>query len=225
MRRLFVVFSLLIAFGLFMPFNASAQSEARVRIGHASPDAPAVDVFVDGESVLTNVSFFTVSQYMNMAPGSHRVQIAPAGKGAASAVIDTNVDLTQGEEYTVLAVGHLANIQPLLLNDSSEAPADGKAMVRIVNVAPDAATVDVKFANSDTPILTDQFFTSSDYVEVDPGNRTFEVAPTGTQNVFLITPEMRFEAGWTYTLYLTGVPGGSPQAWMQATVDRYPGMQ
>ena len=223
MRRLLVAFSLLLALGLLVPQSTfAADGPARVRIAHASPDAPAVDVFVDGQSVLTNVTFFTVSDYLQVQPGTHRFQIAPTGKGAANAVIDTTVDLTSAEEYTVMAVGRLAAIQPLVLSDSSETPPAGKALIRVVQAAPEAGTVDIKFANSDGPFLTEQYFKSADYVAIDPGDQTFEVAPSGTENVFLITPKMRFEAGWTYTLYLTGVPGGSPQAWLQASVDRFP---
>jgi len=46
---------------------AFAQSgTAKVRVVHASPDAPAVDVIVNGNKALTNVPFFTASAYYSV---------------------------------------------------------------------------------------------------------------------------------------------------------------
>ena len=64
----------------------SAASDARVRVLHASPDAPAVDVYLDGSKVsaLTNVPFGAISDYLAIPAGSHKVayQIGPAASQA-----------------------------------------------------------------------------------------------------------------------------------------------
>ena len=46
-----------------------AAGEARVRVVHASPDAPAVDVLVDGAEVLSDVPFRAASDYLDVAAG------------------------------------------------------------------------------------------------------------------------------------------------------------
>lgn len=58
---------------------APPPAPATVRVLHASPDAPAVDVYADGASVLTGVAFGTISEYMEVpgdppAPGLRRGQ-------------------------------------------------------------------------------------------------------------------------------------------------------
>ena len=62
-----VLLGLLLALALVPA--ASAQGNALVRVVHASPDAPAVDVYVDGNKALSNVPFFTASNYLPLPAG------------------------------------------------------------------------------------------------------------------------------------------------------------
>src|SRR5690242_6965489 len=61
---------LLLLLSLALVPAAFAQSAtAKVRVVHASPDAPAVDVWVDGSKVLSGVTFFTASDYLDLPAG------------------------------------------------------------------------------------------------------------------------------------------------------------
>ena len=46
-----------------------------VRLAHLSPDAPPVDICVDGERVLSDVPYRTVSDYLKLGAGDHTVQV------------------------------------------------------------------------------------------------------------------------------------------------------
>lgn len=91
---------------------------AKVRIIHASPDAPAVDILLDGNKALENVSYKTASKYLPVPPGTHQLKVVPTGQ--QSAVIDTSIMLAPGQSYTALAVGLTkdSSLKPLLLNDA-----------------------------------------------------------------------------------------------------------
>jgi hypothetical protein len=225
MRHFTVAIALLITLGLLVPNHAFAQEDsARVRVAHTSQDAPAIDLYIDGQESAQGISFFDVSEYTTTSVGKHRVQITPSGEPVTNAVLETNIDLGR-DDYTIVVSGKGGSLQALLLEDSDLQPAAGKALIRFVHAAPDIAPVDFKLANSDIPFLTDQYYTSADYVEIDAGTLTFEVAPAGSENVFLITPEMRFESGWVYTVYLTGVVTGEPQAWLQVSLDQHASLE
>ncbi|MGM0590776.1 MAG: DUF4397 domain-containing protein [Halobacteriota archaeon] len=47
-----------------------------VRVVHASPNAPAVDVYVDGDAVLEGVEFGAVSDSPELDAGSYMVEDA-----------------------------------------------------------------------------------------------------------------------------------------------------
>ena len=46
------------------------SGHAQLRVVHASPDAPNVDVLVDGKIVLTNVAYEAASNYLTVSAGS-----------------------------------------------------------------------------------------------------------------------------------------------------------
>jgi uncharacterized protein DUF4397 len=223
MRRIILALSALLALALLAPMPTMAQElQSRIRVMHDSPDAPNVDVFVDGERVFENVPYSTTTDYHALAPGQHHVQVAPAGKSADQSVIDTTVDLTRGKPYTVLAMGKLADIKAEVLADTSKAPQADHARVRFVNAAAGSGPVDIYPTGSSTPLLTDQYFGSADYVNIPAGTYTFDVAPAGSTQIVLTSQQLKFEPGWVYSLVITQ-PNGAAAPIVRASVDRVGG--
>jgi hypothetical protein len=69
-RRAGLVLALCAASLLALPVAAGAQAEpAQVRVAHFSPDAPAVDVYVNDDRVLSGVKYKTVSKYLELPAG------------------------------------------------------------------------------------------------------------------------------------------------------------
>src|SRR5574340_1136607 len=64
---------------------ASAKTSAFVRVIHASPFVGTADVFVDGTKLLSSFAFGSVTGYVPVPPGPHKVQIALVGKGIGAA--------------------------------------------------------------------------------------------------------------------------------------------
>ena len=58
-----------------------AADSANVRVLHASPDAPSVDIYLDDAVVdaLTNVPFGTISDYLPIPAGDHNVKVYATG--------------------------------------------------------------------------------------------------------------------------------------------------
>jgi len=195
----------------------SAQSWLRVM--HDSPDAPNVDVYVDGAPVFENVGYATISNYQAVSSGQHRVQVAPAGASIDDSVIDINVDLTRGKPYTVLALGKLASIKGELLADTSKTPPAGHARVRIIHAATDIGTVDIYPSGSSSPVLTDQYFGSADYINIPAGTYTFDATPAGSSEVVMTSQQLKFEPGWVYSLVIFQ-PDTAATPLVQASIDR-----
>ncbi|PSP41792.1 hypothetical protein BRC68_13990 [Halobacteriales archaeon QH_6_64_20] len=77
------------------------NNSSSLRVAHMSPDAPNVDVYVNNETFLENVSFGTISNYSSVPPGEYAVRITAAGNESA-VVFDDNVTLEAGA-YTLAA--------------------------------------------------------------------------------------------------------------------------
>ena len=219
-RKLSIVVTTALLFALLVVPAAFAQgSAAKVRVIHASPDAPAVDVFVNGNAVLTNVGFFAASPYLDLAAGTYRVQVAPTGAGAGSAVIDANVTIEAGKAYTIAAVGPVANIRPQIIADNLSAPAAGQAKVRVYHFSPDAPAVDVKLADGTTLISNLAFPDASNYLEVPAGTYDLQVTPAGGSAVVINLPGTKVDAGQIYSVFATNfVASITPQLAVTAPV-------
>src|ERR1700759_2116269 len=57
------------------------KTDATVRVVHASPGAPNVDVLIDGQPVVQNLAFGSATEYFPVSSGDHKIQITPTGQG------------------------------------------------------------------------------------------------------------------------------------------------
>lgn len=89
----------------FQPAVLVDAGSALVRLVHASPDAPAVDVYADGEPVFEDVAFTESTDYVPVPAGSRAVSVRPAGGDETVASFD--VTLERGTAYTAYAIGYL----------------------------------------------------------------------------------------------------------------------
>jgi hypothetical protein len=96
-----------------------------------------------------------------------------------------------------------AKLTAVVAVDSTDAPAAGKAWVRVLHGSPDAPAVDVK-AN-DANILTNvPFGVISDYLPVDAGTYNIKVCAAGTTTC-VIDADLTFAVGKKYTVAATNL--------------------
>ena len=187
-----------------------AADSARVRVVHASPDAPAVDVLVNGNAAFTNALFKGVTNYASLPAASYSVAVVPTGMTEPQ-VISATLPLEAGKDYTVVALGKLANIEPLVLTDNNAAPAEGKAHVRFVHASPDAPAVDIAVKGGPAIFSNVAFKGVGDYTPVDAGTYDLEVRLAGTDTVALDLPNIKLDAGSVYTVFAMGLAAGEPK--------------
>lgn len=189
---------------------------ARVRAVHASPDAPPVDILVNGVPAWTNVPFKAVSSYASLTPGTYNIRVVPAGS-VAPVMIDANLTVEAGKDYTVAATDVLANIAPLVLADDNRAPAAGQARARFVHASPDAPAVDVAVTGGPVLFRNYAFGEASPYIDVPAGTYNLEVRLAGTTTVALALPNVTLEAGAVHSVFAMGlVADGSLSAVISA---------
>ena len=112
---------------LALPAAAGAQgAAARVRVLHLSPDAPGIDVYVDGTSTLTDVPFKTATKHAQVPAGPQTVEIRPAGSANGNPLATSRATLSPDAAYTLAAVGPAAKLQIMVLKDDFTAPPAGQ---------------------------------------------------------------------------------------------------
>ena len=88
----------------------TAEADATLRVIHASPGAPEVDVLLDGQTLLQGLAYGTASSYATITPEEHRLQIVPTGQTADAAVVDETIDAAPGQAYLLAVFGLLNDI-------------------------------------------------------------------------------------------------------------------
>ncbi|MGD9317208.1 MAG: DUF4397 domain-containing protein, partial [Anaerolineae bacterium] len=157
--------------------------------------------------------------YAKLEPGTYQVQVTPTG-ATEPIVIDASLDLATQTDYTVVAVGQLADIEPLVLVDNNAAPAAGKAHVRFVHASPDAPAVDIAVANGGPVLFANVSFKGvGDYLPVDAGTYDLEARLAGTDTVALSVPGVALADGTVYTIFAMGLAGGEPALTAVPSVD------
>jgi hypothetical protein len=185
------------------------DGDVALRVAHLSPDAPNVDVLVDGSAVLEDVGFGAVSDYLSLSAGSYQVTVQAAGD-PDTVVFDQSLDLEAGA-YTAAAIGELADdaengFSVEVLTDDTSAPADDTARVRIVHASPDAPAVDVTVESSGDVLVDGAAFGQSATVEVPAGSYTLEVRGDTESNDgdVVSTFDVTVEGGRAYTAFAQG---------------------
>ncbi|MFO7610730.1 MAG: DUF4397 domain-containing protein [Candidatus Krumholzibacteriia bacterium] len=205
--------------------TADLGEGAMLRVVHASPDAPAVDIYAEGiaSPLVTDVSYLETTPYLELVPGTYNIQLRAAGAPASSAPAFETGDLTIPADVTITAValGLLASsdeadrfrVVPFV--EDFTLPGGGQAAVRIVHGSPDAPAVAVDLGNDGSPEVTDfaRFGETGAAGVALPAGTALNVgiwagSPLSRVTAFT-TPAL---AGETYFLIATGLLGAKPNA-------------
>lgn len=128
---------------------------AQLRVMHASPDAPEVDVLAGNTRVASGLDYGEATAQIELDAGvvTLAVQGLLPGGTTATVIGPVDVDLEKDTLYTVLAVGDVANIEPLVITQPRQRVPQDSTRVRVVHAAPDAPAVDVYLTGPDANLM------------------------------------------------------------------------
>lgn len=175
-----VLFAVLVTGACGDTTGPELQLDASVRVLHAAPETPQLEVVLEGES-RTRLEYAEVSERITVASGERRLQLLVQGE--TEALIDLDTLFESGTQYTVLAAGVGGEIEPIVLADDPTPADTGETRIRVVHAAPTAGTVDIYVSEpgspieQGTPVLTSVAFgDASEYMVLE--SRTYQVRVT-----------------------------------------------
>lgn len=191
------------------------QTKSNVNVVHASSDAPAVDIAVDGTVTgITGLEFLEDAGPASLEPGPVTIDVlaSPAASNPTPAItVDTS--LVQGDSVTVLAVGSLSldpafPIEGLIVPETTRSIVT-EAQVRIIHASVLAQDVDIYVAPGGTlplsgdiednvdPTFSDvPYKASTGYVALSP-DTAYDIAITlaGSKTPAIGPVTLTFDAG------------------------------
>lgn len=186
---------------------------------HASPDAPAVDLFAGDVELADDLRFGKLSGSIQVPPGACNLDFfahaqggeRPQGSPAASV---TTPSLAAGEQYLAIATGFLANggpkFQLTAFQEGFALDDAANARIRVIHASPDAPAVDVGVAgqSSITPVVPNLAFpdaTDAPGLSLTPGTTPIGITPAGQSSTIVA----RFDVSKTPGLRAFAVAAGA----------------
>jgi hypothetical protein len=194
-----------------------AATPADLRVVHASPDAPPVDVVVNDDfanPLVADLGYPDFTPFVSVPPATYNVKVTDSATQTV-VPIDADLDLVAGTRYTVLAVANLAALEPLVETDDARRVAT-YAKVRIIHASPTAQAVDIYVTapggdiNTAAPTLTAvPFKANTGFLALPEGSYDVTVTPTGTKNAAIGPATISVENGGIYTAVARDAEGGA----------------
>jgi hypothetical protein len=180
-----------------------------IRLLHASPDAPSVDVYVNDKPVARGLSYKHFTPYLKLPTGLYNVTVYPAGK-TTNPVIKTQFQVPNRSIFTIAAIGMLKDIslQPIL--EPIEQLKPGTSLIRFIHLSPNSPAVDISLINGKGLFKDVNYKEVTPYIPTSPGVYGFQVKQSGTENLVLTVPNIRLLPNKIYSVYIVGLLNGKP---------------
>lgn len=180
------------------------NNSSLVRVFHAAPQAPNVDVYVNDQIVFSNLAFGDFTRYVYLDEGEYNVSVYLAGQKDRP-VINQMVDVPSQQIFTIAATGNLDNLGLLVIPDKvSKSPSQNYSSVRVIHLSPNAPGVDI-LVDGDTLFEDISFGEGTDYVDLNPGTYNVNVV-LNTDKSVVLPLKVTLNPDKIYTIYIIGNP-------------------
>ena len=194
------------------PSGAEASYKvARLRFVQASPDVAAANVVLsDGarsNPLFENLAFAGGTGYKALLAGTYTVQFTDPGN--ATLLASASKELKDNTDYTVVLVGRSDSLQAMFVTDENRPLPEDAALVRFVNLSPDAPAVDLTQSTGRHFADKVPFKAASKYISLDAGAYDLESRVADTDTVLAQASGLAFAKGNVYTVFLMGLRNGN----------------
>ncbi len=197
--------------------TGSGPGVGRLRLGHFSPDAGELDVYINGElSEITGLALGELTDWSTLDAGRYDVAVVPTGESLGRALMTANdVTLRAGDWMTVAALGATemvnSGLYPIL--EDHGPIASGETRLAFLHAMPDLGPINVQL--TDGPLLLNSVSfpggnPASDVRSLDivAGARSLEITPFDDPfDVILAMPDVNLAEGRYHLLVAAGVRG------------------
>ena len=189
---------------------------ANVKVVHASPDAPGVDLLVDDAVAGTNLTYPNNTGYLQVPEGNRNVKVNVTG--TSTTVIEDTLPLKADINYSVFATDEVANLSPLVIEDDLTAPASGSAHARFIHLSPNAPAVDITLTDGTVVFGNIKFQEYTAFTPLPAASYDLQVRLSGTSTVVLELPGIALADGTIYTVFAKGFVNGMDEQALGAQI-------
>ncbi len=192
-----------------LALRSRVQDVAQMRVMHASPDLPAIDVLLDGEVLATDLPYGEASAWTTQRAGSHQLQLRPADQPEAEPFVYKQVALQADQSATLVLMDTRDRLRIVTVNEDLSPTPINAAWLVLVNAAVGASQITVSTFGGTLPdVRPIPFGQATRPLPFAAGNGgfIFETGPATAPREIGRLLERPWEVGTAYALVVTGVP-------------------
>ena len=191
-----------------------------VRVMHAVPGAPNVDIYANDELIANNLAYSDVTDYVSLPEGNYKISLYAAGS-KNSPIVSNMLKVNRNAALTVAAIGMPNNIGLIAISDADIPMKQNQAMIRFLHLSPNAPAVDITLPDGTILFRNVAYKHITSYMNVVPTNYTLQVRASGTDTIVLTVPDVELSEHQYVTVYAIGLVGSSPELEALLLADGY----
>lgn len=187
--------------GTCIPIIPGITLYSYLRFFNAFLAAPAIDIYVNGKKIASNLEYNAFTDYYKAFPGYYRVQVFESGK-TEKPILVTFINLIGYRIYTAVVMGTGTEGSLKLVNDKIRSVPKESAFLRFIQTSPSAPVMDAYL--EERLVLSEiDYREISRYLTTSIQPCLLRLTDYITDDT-LLTEDLQLEEGNAYTVYIMG---------------------
>ncbi|SHE72603.1 DUF4397 domain-containing protein [Clostridium fallax] len=190
--------------------NSLPIIKSYVRLLHASPDSPSVDVYMSGKLIASNISFGEHTNYFEIAPDDYNVEIYLSGK-KDTPLFSKYIEIYPKSYFTIGIINMFEDIDLRRILDGSSGNNQNISFLRFIHYSPKAPLLNLSLGRVKTLFKFMEYRESSGYYPLSPGIYTFNLSASNASFLSFPIPNIKLKPNKFYTIYSIGLTLDNPR--------------
>lgn len=186
-----------------LPTRAAGKG-ALVRYVNVAAEAPALDIYVDGERVVVGLAFGKATKPARQPGGTLEFVVVPTGEDLGQSVLTSTLTLDENLRFVIPIYGEFPDLHSHPFAVLVRPLEPDTARLRLVDLVTDLGGVDLGISDGPTIYEDVRYPGATKYADIDAGAVDLEIRATGTSDVLLSRSATELEAGRVYDLIVYG---------------------
>lgn len=193
---------------MFLFRDSLPKLNGHVRIIHAVPDAPTVDIYLNKSLLFRGIKFGNVTNYINVLPNTYKIEIYPAGTHNKP-LITEDFQLATNSVSTIIVTYENNEIAFFTIDDTHADTNPFLSFVRFINVAPMAPLLSLSLPDNRVLFNQTSYLETNNYYPTSSGIYNFIVSSADGDYSKYIS-NVNLTADMFITIYVIGLYDKNP---------------
>lgn len=181
----------------------------KIRLMHAVPDAPNVDVYSNGKLLYSNLGFGSITNYLNLPAEKYNIQLYKTGTKSRPLITEP-FEIKPNGVYTISVTYENNEISFFDLDDTHSISNPLLSSVRFINLSPNSQLLSLRLPENIVLFNEVSYLETNEYYPISPGIYNFVVVSAdGSFEKYISNVKLR--RSQFITIYIIGLFNKRPQ--------------